>query len=168
MTVPRSPAFTKDSGTALVPLAGPEDFRALQGRPPLASPWLRVDQEMIDRFAAATGDHQWIHVDAPRAAAESPYGRTIAHGFLSLSLLSFLLAGVFSYPGRKSSLNYGLDRVRFTDAVLVDSEVRALIGLAELREIGPAEVRVAWDVTLEQAGSPRPALVARWLVQMRY
>lgn len=164
----RGVAFAPGSEASPVALAGVEDFRALKGRPPLASPWLRIDQAMIDRFADATGDYQWIHVDPPRAAAESPYGRTIAHGFLSLSLLSFLLAGVFTYPGRKNSVNYGMDRLRFTAAVPVDSEVRALIGLAELHELGPGEVRVAWDVTLELAGSPRPALVARWLVQMRY
>jgi acyl dehydratase len=149
-------------------LPGIDALRALAGGPPLASPWMRIDQAMIDRFADATLDHQWIHVDAERAASESPYGCTIAHGFLSLSLLSHLVGRVFTYPGRRTSVNYGLDRVRFTAAVPVNAEVRASVRLAELTEIAAQEVRVAWDVTLEIAGSPRPALVARWLVQMQY
>jgi acyl dehydratase len=163
-----TPASASQTRIVPVALSAAEDFRALAGRPPLASPWLRVDQPMIDRFAAATFDEQWIHVDAGRAARESPYGRTIAHGFLNLSLLSHLVGRVFTYPGRKNSVNYGLDRVRFTAAVPVDSEVRATVALAELNELGLREVRVAWDVTLELAGSSRPALVARWLVQMRF
>jgi acyl dehydratase len=149
-------------------LPGIDALRALIGGPALTSPWMRIDQGMIDRFADATLDHQWIHVDAERAARESPYGGTIAHGFLSLSLLSHLVGSVFTYPGRKTSVNYGLDRVRFTAAVPVNAEVRASVRLAELNEIAAQEARVAWDVTLEIAGSPRPALVARWLVQMRY
>jgi len=158
------------SADAASPLALPGigALRALVGSPALTSPWMRIDQAMIDRFADATLDHQWIHVDAERAARESPYGRTIAHGFLSLSLLSHLVGRVFTYPGRKTSINYGFDRVRFTAAVPVNAEVRASVRLAELTEIAAQEVRVAWDLTLEIAGSTRPALVARWLVQMRY
>lgn len=151
-----------------IPVTGVAALRELQGRPAVHSPWLRIDQAMIDRFADATFDHQWIHVDSERAARESPLGRTIAHGFLSLSLLSHLLGSVFSYPGRKTSLNYGFDRVRFTAAVPVGAEVRAAVVLATLDEIGTNEMRVGWDVTLELAGSTRSALVARWLVQMRF
>ena len=151
-----------------LPLPGIEALRALQGGDALTSPWMQIDQVMVDRFADATLDHQWIHVDAQRAASESPYGRTIAHGFLSLSLLSHLVGQVFSYPGRKTSVNYGFDRVRFTAAVLVGAQLRASVKLAELTDIGPQEARITWDVALEIAGSVRPALVARWLVQMRY
>jgi acyl dehydratase len=154
--------------TTPLAIPGIDALRALLGGPALASPWLRIDQAMIDRFADATLDHQWIHVDAPRAASESPYGRTIAHGFLSLSLLSHLIGSVFSFPGRKTSVNYGFDRIRFTAAVPVDAEVRAMVKLASLADIGPQEARVTWDVTLQIAGSERPALVAQWLVQMRY
>lgn len=149
-------------------LGGVAAIRALAGQPPLTSPWLRVDQPMIDRFAEVTRDHQWIHVDTERAARELPSGRTIAHGFLSLSLLSHLVGEVFSYPGRQTSLNYGFDRVRFTAAVPVDSRVRASVALGEATEVGPGELRVGWDVVLELEGQSRPALVARWLVQMRY
>lgn len=154
--------------TAPVVLANVQALRDLKGRPALHSPWLRIDQAMIDRFADATLDHQWIHVDTELAARESPHGRTIAHGFLSLSLLSHLLGRVFSYPGRKTSVNYGFDRVRFTAPVPVDTDVRAAVVLAQLDEVASQEVRVSWDVTLELAGSARPALVARWLVQMRF
>ena len=143
-------------------------LRAQVGQPPRHSPWLRIDQPMIDAFAAVTRDRQWIHVDVERAQRESPLQRTIAHGFLSLSLLSDLLNQVYVYPGRKSALNYGFDRVRFTSAVPVDAEVRAAVAMAEITDVGPNEARVAWDVTLELNGSTRPALVARWLVQMRY
>ncbi len=160
--------MTAAVGSSPLALPGIDALRALVGAPPLTSPWMRIDQSMIDRFADVTLDHQWIHVDAERAASESPYGRTIAHGFLSLSLLSHLVGSVFTYPGRKTSVNYGFDRVRFTAAVPVDAEVRASVKLAELTDVAAQEVRVAWDVTLEIAGSPRPALVARWLVQMRY
>ena len=149
-------------------LDGIAALRALVGRPARLGPWLRIDQAMIDRFADATLDHQWIHVDTERSARESPHGRTIAHGLLSLALLPHLLAQLFSYPGRKTSINYGFDRIRFTSAVPDGSQVRAAVALAELTPIGEQEGRLAWDVTLELAGQPRPALVARWLVQMRW
>jgi len=145
-----------------------EAIRALAGQPARTSPWLRIDQPMIDGFAEVTRDHQWIHADAERAARELPSGRTIAHGFLSLSLLSHLVGEVFSYPGRQSALNYGFDRVRFTSAVPQGSRVRATVALGEAIEVGPGELRVGWDVVLEIEGQSRPALVARWLVQMRY
>ena len=153
---------------ATVALPGIDALRALVGAPARTSPWLRIDQAMIDRFADATLDHQWIHVDAERAARESPHGCTIAHGFLSLSLLSHLVGRVFSFPGRKTSVNYGFDRVRFTGVVPAGAEVRAAVEADELIELSQHEARVAWGVTLEIAGNARPALVARWLVQMRY
>jgi acyl dehydratase len=149
-------------------LRGVADIRALQGQPPRESPWIAVDQAMVDRFAEVTRDHQWIHVDAARARNESPTGGTIAHGFLTLSLLSHLLGQVFTYPGRRSSLNYGFDRVRFTAAVPVGSRIRAAVALGEASVLGESEVRVAWDVKIEVEGQARPALVARWLVQMNY
>src|SRR5215470_15808233 len=118
-------------------LSGIADIRALKGQPARYSPWLRIDQEMIDRFAEATGDRQWIHVDAERAARELPHGRTIAHGFLTLSLLSQLFLGCFSFPNRKISLNYGFDRVRFTSPVEVNADVRAGVVLSEIFDVGP-------------------------------
>jgi acyl dehydratase len=153
---------------ATLALSGIEDIRALKGRPAHYSSWLHIDQAMIDRFAEATGDRQWIHVDVERAARESPFGRTIAHGFLTLSLLSQLFLSCFSFPNRKISLNYGFDRVRFTAAVESDSDVRAAIILSDAVDAGPNMLRTAWDVTLEVRGRREPALIALWLIQMGY
>lgn len=153
---------------AAIVLSGIDEIRALKGRPPILSPWLRVDQPMIDRFADAIHDRQWIHVDAERAARESSYGKTIAHGFLTLSLLSHLFASCFSFQNRKMSVNYGFDRVRFTSAVEVDSDIRAAIVLADFTDIGPQELRATWDVRVEVAGRTRPALVCTWLTQVSY
>lgn len=143
-------------------------LRAFVGQPAVHSPWLRVDQAMIDRFADVTLDRQWIHLDAERAARESPYGRTIAHGFLTLSLMSHLFAQAVTFLGRKTSVNYGFDRLRFTAPVAEGAEVRAAIVLAQVDDIGPDEVRCHWDVRIEVKGSERPAIVALWLVQMRF
>ncbi len=150
-----------------IDLAGIDAIRALIGQPPVHSGWRLIDQPMIDAFAAATGDHQWIHVDPARAAG-SPYGATIAHGFLSLSLLSMFFGECYRFPTRKMGVNYGFDRLRFTAAVPVNSELRGSFALAECEEIGPAAIRTAWDTRIEIAGSDKPALVARWLVQMMF
>ena len=153
---------------AAIVLSGISEIRALKGRPAVYSPWLRVDQPMIDRFAEAIFDRQWIHVDAERAARESSYGKTIGHGFLTLSLLSHLFTGCFSFPNRRMSVNYGFDRVRFTSAVEVDSDIRAAIALADFTDIGSHELRAVWDVQVEVAGRSKPALVCTWLTQVSY
>src|SRR5690349_14552042 len=114
-------------------LASIEDVRALKGQGPFHSPWLRIDQETINRF-----------VDVERAKREASNGRTIAHGFLTLSLLSHLLATCVQFVNRKKSLNYGFDRVRFTSAVEVDSEIRAAIKLADFTDLGPQALRAQW------------------------
>jgi acyl dehydratase len=149
-------------------LSGIDEIRALKGKPAILSPWVRVDQPMIDRFADAIFDRQWIHVDAERAAREASHGKTIAHGFLTLSLLSHLFTGCFSFPNRKMSLNYGFDRVRFTSAVEVDSDIRAAIALADFTDIGPNDLRATWDVRVEVAGRTKPALICTWLTQVSY
>jgi acyl dehydratase len=151
-----------------VVLSGIDDIRALKGQGTFHSPWLRVDQAMIDRFADTIFDRQWIHVDPARAARESSHGRTIAHGFLTLSLLSHLFSTCFHVSNRKMSLNYGFDRVRFTSAVEVDSDIRAAVKLADFTNIGPQELRAFWDVQVEVAGRTKPALVALWLTQVSY
>ena len=107
-------------------------------------------------------------MDAERAARESSYGKTIAHGFLTLSLLSHLFTSCFTFPNRKMSLNYGFDRVRFTSAVEVDSDIRAAIVLADFTDIGPQELRAIWDVRVEVAGRTKPALICTWLTQVSY
>ena len=125
------------------------------------SEWLTVDQQRIDTFADATGDHQWIHVDPERAAA-GPFGTTIAHGFLTLSLVPHLLRDVVDYPAWPVRINYGSDRVRFLAPVPVDSRVRAGAELVAVRPSGTG-TQVTVAVTVEIEGSEKPALVAQTL-----
>jgi acyl dehydratase len=122
-------------------------------------PWLQMNQERIDLFARATGDSQWIHTDPERAGAESPYGRTIAHGFLTLSLIPTLMGTVNSADGAAMAINYGLNRVRFPSAVLEGSNVRARV---TLMGVEPAEdaLKVFERITVEIEGRERPGCVA--------
>ena len=122
------------------------------------SPWVVVSQEMIDRFAAATGDYQWIHVDRERAKA-SPFGTTIAHGFLTLSLVPRLLDQVYSVGKVMARLNYGCNKVRFTQPVPSGGRIKAQIRLAEVEET-PKGVRVTSEATVILDGSDRPACIA--------
>ncbi|MGW5385400.1 MaoC family dehydratase [Nocardia sp. NPDC003963] len=122
-------------------------------------PWLTVDQERIDLFARATGDRQWIHVDAERAA-RGPYGRTIAHGYLTLSLISDLAAELYDFRLGTARLNYGLDKVRFPTPVPVGSRIRLRCTVAEVLPRTDA-LLVPIDFTVELDGSERPACVAR-------
>jgi len=122
-----------------------------------ASDWLRIDQERIDTFAAATGDHQWIHVD-PERAAEGPFGRTIAHGFLTLSLLPVLQHQIYEVTGISMAVNVGLNKVRFLTPVPVGSRVRASATITEVTELDGA-VQVVFATTLEIEGVDKPAAV---------
>jgi acyl dehydratase len=122
------------------------------------SDWLVVSQEMIDRFAAATGDHQWIHVDPARAKA-SPFGTTIAHGFLTLSLIPQMLYAVYSVGKIAASLNYGCNKVRFPLAVPSGSRVKGSIRLLAVDDV-PRGVRVTTEATVVLEGAERPACVA--------
>jgi acyl dehydratase len=122
------------------------------------SDWVVVDQDRIDRFADATGDYQWIHVDPERAAA-GPFGGIIAHGYLSLSMIPTLVSQVLAYSGWSTSINYGSDKVRFPAPVPVGSRVRAGVELLAVREL-PSGIQVTNRVTVEIAGSDRPAVVA--------
>jgi acyl dehydratase len=126
------------------------------------SPWLEVTQERIDTFARAIEDFQWIHVDRARAKA-SPFGGTIAHGFLTLSLLSHLSELTFSYSDRRMGINYGLNRVRFTAPVPSGAKVRARFKLAGYDKIEGNGVQLTWNTLVELEGSVKPALVAEWL-----
>ena len=125
------------------------------------SSWLTIDQQRIDLFADATDDHQWIHVDSARAAS-GPYKATVAHGYLTLSLVPSLVAEVLDYSGWPAKLNYGTDKVRFPAAVPVDSRVRAGVELQAVRDTASG-IQVANRVTVEVDGSDRPALVAETL-----
>jgi acyl dehydratase len=133
------------------------------GSPSEPSAWLRIDQDRIDAFADATGDRQWIHVDPARATA-TPFGATIAHGFLTLSLLPHLLEEITPLPeGTVMGINYGLDRVRFLQPVTVGSEVRARAITRAVTEKEPGRVLVSAEVTVEIRGLEKPALVAETL-----
>lgn len=131
------------------------------------SPWCEVTQERIDLFAKAIDDPQWIHVD-PERAKNSPYGTTIAHGFLTLSLLSKLAESTFAYSDRKMGVNYGLNRVRFTAPLPSGSRARARFKLLKYEKIEGNGVQVTWDVTVEREGSDKPVLIAEWLGRHYY
>lgn len=124
------------------------------------SEWLEIDQERIDQFAEVTEDRQWIHIDAD-AASEGPFGSTIAHGFLTLSLLSYLTLSTSVMPeGAAMYLNYGSDKVRFLNPVPVGSRIRAIGSLADVTEKSPGQILITSHVVVEIEGEERPALVA--------
>ncbi|HIF76018.1 MAG TPA: MaoC family dehydratase [Porticoccaceae bacterium] len=126
--------------------------------------WLEVDQDRINKFADATGDHQYIHIDAERAA-ETPFGTTIAHGFLTLSLLSMLGSknGGMKLKNSVMGINYGLDKVRFINPVKVDAKIRARFQLISAEEKKPKHYLMKHNVTIEIDGEEKPALIAEWL-----
>jgi acyl dehydratase len=134
------------------------------GQEVTTSDWLEVTQERINEFAEATEDRQWIHVDPERAARESPFKQTIAHGFLTLSLLSELMKLAISVGGLKMGINYGLNRVRFVAPVPAGSRIRGRFTLAELEEI-KGGVQATWNVAVEREGGDKPCCVAEWLVR---
>lgn len=141
-------------------------LRGLVGTEVGVSHWVTVDQPMIDAFATLTGDRQFIHVDPARAAAEAPFGGAVAHGFLSLSLLSGLAYA--AQPGVAEAgwgVNYGFDRLRFLAPVPAGARLRARFVLATLDESRAGEVTLHWDATMEIEGAARPALVARWITR---
>jgi len=145
------------------------DLRELKeqiGREVAVSDWLTVTQERIDLFAEATEDRQWIHVDPARAAAESPFGGAIAHGYLTLSLLPRLAAETLVLPGAKLTVNYGLNRVRFPSPVRAGQRIRAHFTPAAVEDV-PAGVQLTWSVTIEAEGNEKPACVAE-TVSRRY
>lgn len=134
------------------------------GKEVAVSDWLEVTQERIDRFAEASEDRQWIHIDRERAARESPYETTIAHGFLTLSLLSALAKLAISVGGVRMGINYGLNRVRFISPVPSGARIRGRFTLATVEEVKDG-VQAKWNVTVEREGSDKPCCVAEWLVR---
>ena len=146
-----------------MPLANLDAIRAKIGQEVGVSSWLTVDQARIDAFADATEDRQFIHTD-PAAAAQTPFGGTIAHGFLSLSLLSRMGAEAMLLPeDLKMAINYGLDRVRFLAPVRAGSRVRGRFMLDSVEEKAPGQILMRHTVTVEIEGEERPALTALWL-----
>jgi len=143
----------------------PADMDAYVGQALGVGEWLTVTQTMIDTFAEATGDHQWIHVDVARARAELPGGTTIAHGYLTLSLLPQLGRSVFAIRERSRGLNYGSNKVRFTGPVPAGSRIRARQVLRASEAIADGR-RLTVETTVEVEGQSRPALVAETITQI--
>ena len=143
------------------------ELEARVGQEVGVSPWIEITQERIDTFARAIEDFQWIHVD-PARAKSSPFGGTIAHGFLTLSLLSHLAESTFSFTERRMGINYGLNRVRFTSPVPVGSRVRARFTLQKFEHIEGNGVQVTWTTVVEREGADKPALVAEWIGRHYY
>src|SRR5438094_25187 len=141
------------------------DVRTLRekvGQEIAVSDWLEVTQARLNRSAEATGDNQWIHVDTARAAAESPFKATIAHVFLTLSLLSTLVRDAMTFTGLRMAINYGLNRVRFVSPVPSGSRIRARMTVGAFEEVSGG-LQITWSVTVERAGESKPRCVAEWL-----
>ena len=143
-----------------------DELPSLVGQEVAVSDWFKISQERIDRFAEATGDLQWIHLDAERAAAESPYGTTIAHGFLTLSLVTQLSRDAFEVDGDfRMRVNYGLNRVRFPAPVPSNAGVRARFTLQRLDELEDC-LQFTWGVVVEVEGhEAKPCLAAEWITR---
>jgi acyl dehydratase len=136
-----------------------QEFQAAVGRSFGPSNWLTVEQARVDAFADATGDHQWIHVDPARAAG-GPFGGTIAHGYLTLSLVNYFLPQLLRAEGMKLGLNYGCDRVRFPAALRTGSRARCRAEILSVEDVGGGAVQVTIRATIEAEGSDKPVCVA--------
>ncbi len=147
-------------------IEGVEGLRGLVGQEVAIGDWFTVAQAQINAFADVTHDRQWIHTDPERAQRDSPFGTTVAHGFLTLSLLSHLHSQAVQIQGNvRMGINYGLNRVRFTSAVRSESRIRTRSVLQELTEI-PGGVQLVWAITVDIEGTTKPALVAEWVVRL--
>ena len=135
------------------------DLESQVGKEVGVSPWVEITQARIDEFARATEDFQWIHVD-PKRAKDSPFGGTIAHGFLTLSMLPKLSEATFEFSDRKMGVNYGLNKVRFTSPVPAGAKIRARFVLARFEKIEGNGVQTTWSVTIEREGGDKPVCVA--------
>jgi acyl dehydratase len=136
----------------------------LVGREIAESEWTTVTQDRINAFADTTDDHQWIHVDAERARGETPFGTTIAHGFLTLSLLSPLMRSAVTIGNSRMTLNYGLNRVRFVSPVPAGSRIRARFTVGKVEDLAES-TQVTWNVIIEREGSDKPCVAAEWIVR---
>jgi acyl dehydratase len=143
------------------------DFAALAGsigKEIAVSEWLEVTQGRINQFADATGDHQWIHIDPERAASASPFKTTIAHGFLTLSLVSTLARSAMQFPALRLAVNYGTNRVRFITPVPAGARIRGRFSPASMETAGGG-IQVTWSAIIECEGSDKPACVIEWIVR---
>jgi acyl dehydratase len=144
------------------------DVRAIRdhtGQELAVGEWITIAQSHIDRFAEATGDDQWIHTDPIRARAESPFKTTVAHGFLTLSLLTALLRSAVRITGTRLAINYGLNRVRFLAPVPAGAKVRGRFAPGVVEDVGDHGVQVTWQATIERDGAAKPCCVAEWIVR---
>ena len=136
-----------------------DELESLVGKPLGATEWMPITQERINTFADATDDPQWIHVD-PERAKDGPFGATIAHGYLTLSLIVPLFTGLLDVDGVTTKLNYGLNKVRFPSPVKVDSRIRLVASITDVKTVGGGGKEITWAGTVEVEGSDKPALVA--------
>ena len=143
------------------------EYQAAVGRSFGPTDWLTIEQDRIDKFAEATGDHQWIHVD-PARAAKGPFGATIAHGYLSLSLVNYFLPDLARAEGMKHGVNYGCDRVRFPAALKVGTRVRARAEILGVEDLGGGAVQVKIRVSIEAEGVDKPVCVADTLSRLYF
>jgi acyl dehydratase len=146
---------------------GFDEIRSAVGQEIGASEWIAITQDRINRFAEATCDEQWIHVDQERAKSEIPGGRTIAHGLLSLSLAPMFIRSVMGLKGLRNTLNYGADRIRYLSPVPAGSRIRGRTTIAEVEDVPPDGLRVNYHMVIEIEGAPRPACVAE-LIALHY
>lgn len=140
-------------------IASLAELKGLIGQEVAVSEWVEITQERVNLFADATGDHQWIHLDVERSRKESPYGGTVAHGFLTLSLLPMLMASAIRMSDVRMGVNYGLNKVRFPAPVPVGSRVRGRMMLMAVEDI-PGGAQMTWQVTMEREGGDKPVCVA--------
>ena len=146
-------------------------LQPLVGREIHVGPWLKIDQQRINQFAEVTGDRQWIHTDPEKAAQESPYGSTVAHGYLTLSLLPYLTESNHpdffqkNYPGMKYRVNYGLNRVRFPAPVKAGARIRARTTIQDIEEVKDG-VQICYLITVEIDGATKPACSAEFLARL--
>jgi len=142
-----------------------DELKTLVGQEVAVSGWVEISQERVNTFADATGDHQWIHLDAGRCKAESPYGGPIAHGFLTLSLLPMLMADAIRISGVRMGVNYGVNKVRFPAPVPVGSRLRARMLLESVDDIAGGR-QLVWRVTVEREGAEKPVCIAESITRL--
>lgn len=143
-----------------------EEFRSIKGKGLPTGEWYTVTQQMINDFANATLDKQWIHVDEERAAKESPFKSTVAHGFMSVSMISRMLEEMFIVKSVKMGLNYGLNKVRFPSPVPVNSELRMHTSVKDIEDINNNGIKITFSCTIEIKGQEKPACVAEFLAAL--
>lgn len=144
-------------------IASLAELKQLEGTALPPSSWITITQEMVNSFADATRDFQWIHVDPERAKRESPFKTAIAHGFMSVSLLSAMIEEVVQISSASMGVNYGLNKVRFPQPVPVGSQLRLHAKVLKIDNVGRNGVKITWDCTVEINGTEKPACVAEWV-----